>query len=148
MTLHMLALHPDVGRLMRFASRERLLPPGGDLGYACHAVLVGAFGVNAPKPFAWCAPGTRAGGRDGRLLAYARVGLPELASSAASFADPELAAILALESGASKEMPSQFAPGTRLGFRVRIRPVVRTGKDRDGTGARERDAHDRTATDT
>ncbi len=141
MTLHMHAFQPDLGTLMRFATRERLLPPGGDLGYLFHSVLSGTFGESAPKPFIWCAPGTRSGGAAGRLLCYSPLSLDDLITHIVSFAEPTIAALLDVDSAASKSMPEMFSPGSRLGFRVRIRPVVRTGKERDGTGGRERDAY-------
>lgn len=141
MTLFMHAFQPDVAQLIRFATRERLLPPGGDLGYALHAVLSASFGDLSPKPFVWCAPGTRSGGRAGRVLCYSQTELPALISHADSFADPTVRALLDLESAASKRMPDDISEGTRLGFRVRIRPVLRTGKARDGSGGKERDAY-------
>ena len=141
MTLYMHAFAPDAGRLMRYASRERLLPPGGDLGYALHAALTGTFGDSAPKPFIWCAPGTRSGGDHGRILCYSVRTLDVLLAHAHAFAEPTVAALLNLPSSESKEMPASFDVGSRLGFRVRIRPVLRTGKSRDGTGGKERDAY-------
>ncbi len=141
MTLYMHAYQPNLGALVRHATRERLLPPGGDLGYAFHSVLTAAFGELAPKPFVWCAPGTPSGGRGGRVLCYSRTALSDLIAHCSSFADPTVCALLDVESAASKTMPESFAEGTRIGFRVRIRPVVRTGKARDGTGGKERDAY-------
>lgn len=134
------AFEPDLSKLMRFASRERLLPPGGDIGYALHAVLAAAFGTRAPKPFMWCPPGSRSGGTGGRILCYSHETLGDLCETATSFADPAATAIMDLANAESKRMPDAFATGGRLGFRVRVRPVVRTGKDRDGVGSKERDA--------
>ena len=141
MTLFMHALQPDLDRLMRFATRERLLPPGGDIGYALHVALAASFAERAPKPFVWCAPGTRSGGRSGRLLCYSSEPLDILLTHAEAFAEPTALALLGLTSAESKTMPLDFAPGTRVGFRVRIRPVLRTGKARDGSGGKERDAY-------
>ena len=135
------AFQPDVGQLMRFATRERLLPPGADLGYALHSTLTGAFGELAPKPFVWCAPGTRSGGAGGRVLCYSHIPMKELQAQAASFGQPGCTALLDLETAATKTMPDAFASGTRLGFRVRLRPVLRTGRNRDGSGGQERDAY-------
>lgn len=134
------AFQPDLGKLMRFASRERLLPPSGDLGYVLHAALAGSFGDAAPKPFVWCPPGTRNGGTGGRLLCYSRKSLEELIGIASAFAEPTVAALLHLSTAESKSMPDHFAKDSRLGFRVRVRPIVRTGKARNGTGGKERDA--------
>jgi len=134
------AFQPDLSKLMRFATRERLLPPGGDLGYALHVALSASFGAAAPKPFVWCPPGTRSGGTGGRLLCYSRTSLPELIGRAEAFAEPTVSALLDLSTADSKAMPEVYPEASRLGFRVRLRPVIRTGRARDGTGGRERDA--------
>lgn len=127
MTLQLYSFQPDLGRLMRLAARERLLPPGGDLGYAIHAALAATFGEHAPKPWVLLAPG-QGGGRAGRLLAYGSASLEVLRAHAATFSDPAFAAPLALEHAEERPMPPSFRAGTRLGFRVRVRPVARTGK--------------------
>lgn len=130
----MLYLHsfcPDLAGLMRFAARERLLPPGDDPGYAIHAAFAAAFGDRAPKPWALLRPG-QGGGPAGRLLAYAPTPLDELREHAATFADPAFTAPLALDRAATRVMPTVFPRGTHLGFRVRVRPVARTGKPLDG----------------
>jgi len=140
MTLRMLAFQPDFGRLGRLAARERLLPPGDDLGYAVHAVFAASFAEAAPKPFAVFPPGAPGGGPAGRLLAYSSHALDDLRRHAARFAAPAFSTVLDLDSAGEKLMPEAFAPGIRLGFKIRVRPVARTGKGRDGAGARERDA--------
>jgi len=143
MTLHLLSFRPDFDRLMRLAHREKLVPPGGDLGYALHAVFAATFGEGAPRPFRLFSPGEPGGGPAGRLLAYSPRPLPDLTAHAATFADPTFAAPLALEDAEEKVMPTDFPVGTRLGFEVRIRPVARTGASPDGTvGARERDVYE------
>jgi CRISPR system Cascade subunit CasE len=141
MTLYMHSLQPDLSRLMRFATREHLLPPGDDLGYTFHVALTASFAAVAPKPFVWCAPGTKSGGRLGRLLCYSKSPLAQLVAHSESFADPATHALFDMTSADSKEMPSAFINGARLGFRSRIRPVLRTGKGRDGSGGKERDAY-------
>lgn len=157
MGLTLLSFRPDFSRLMYLASRERLnplgekgeheapqpaLPPGGDLGYALHAVFRASFDDLAPRPFRLLVPGEPGGGPSGRLFAYSAVPLAELKSRAALFADPAFLNVLALERAEDKPMPTAFAPGTRLGFAVRLRPVQRTGASPDGrTPARERDVY-------
>lgn len=131
MTLHLHAFQPDLGRLMRLAAHQRLLPAGDDSGYAVHAVLAATFGDLAPAPWALLRPG-EGGGPRGRLLAYSPHPLNTLLAHAAAFAEPTFAAVLDLAAAASKSMPERFAPGTRLGFRVRLRPVSRTGKPLPG----------------
>lgn len=151
MALFLYSFQLDVGRLTRLADREKLLPPGDDLGYAIHAVFASTFGDHAPKPFAFFAPGPGGGGPSGRLLAYAPVPRETLFTHAETFADPAFSAPLDIPYAAGRCMRDEFPVGTRLGFRVRIRPVVRTGAwrvDASGAGAdspaprkaRERDA--------
>lgn len=151
MTLHLLSFRPDFPRLTALAAREKLLPPGGDAGYLLHAVFAASFGPLAPASFRLLAPGEPGGGPSGRLLAYAHAPLADLRAHADAFADPAFLAPLALDHAADKPMPTVFAPGTRLGFAVRVRPVQRTGAPRDGGGrGRERDVFlaARAATDT
>jgi CRISPR system Cascade subunit CasE len=124
--LHMLSFRPDMNRLMRLATRERLLPPGDDLGYALHAIFVASFGELAPKPFALLPPGTR--GREWRLFAYSPQPLDTLRAHASAFADPEFLAPLDLDTAVAKAMPCAFETGACLAFRLRVRPTVRTGK--------------------
>jgi CRISPR system Cascade subunit CasE len=138
----MVSFTPDPARFARFAARERLLPPGDDTGYAWHAVLAAAFGPLAPKPFAWMPPRTREGGSQGRLLGYTGHHLDALRAQATAFADPVVLEVLRLEDAAVKVMPSGYHTGQSFGFRVRVRPTVRTGASRDGQRARERDAYD------
>lgn len=148
MTLHLLSFRPDFDRLMRLAHREKLMPPGGDLGYALHAVFAAAFADAAPRPFRLFSPGEPGGGPGGRLLAYSARPLADLAAHAATFADPTFVAPLDLATAEEKIMPTDFPVGTRLGFEVRLRPVVRTGASPDGTvGARERDVYRGAAAD-
>lgn len=143
MTLHLLSFRPDFDRLMRLAHREKLVPPGGDLGYALHAIFAASFGEAAPRPFRLFSPGEPGGGPAGRLLAYSSRPLTDLTAHAATFADPAFAGPLALGLAEEKIMPTDFPAGTRLGFEVRIRPVARTGASADGrVGARERDIYE------
>ena len=88
MSLHMLSFRPNFIRLSSLAAKERLLPPGGDAGYALHAVFTASFGELAPKPFLLLPPGVPGGGPAGRLLAYSRASLHDLVTRAGAFADP------------------------------------------------------------
>lgn len=134
--MYLISFQPDVGAVTRLAARERLLPPGDDLGYAWHAVFAASFGDLAPRQFIYLPPGEHGGGPSGRLLAYAAHSLDMLREAVASFADPQFSTPLRLESAREKVFPTAFASGTRLGFQVRLRPVVRSterrGDDRSG----------------
>lgn len=138
MTLHMLQCTPDLARLVRWAEQQRLLHPRleDDLGYALHAALRAAFGDHAPAPFALLRPTTR----PAMLLAYSSVDAATLRNHAATFAEPVVSALLGLSDLAGKPMPERLAAGQRLGFSLRIRPVVRTDRDGQRTRTRERDA--------
>lgn len=148
MSVFLHAFPADIARVMRLATREHLLPPGDDLGYAVHAMFAATFGKAAPRCWAFLPPG-RGGGPNGRLLAYSTCSLDELRAGAAKFADPSFSGPLDLENAEGRLMPT-FEVGNRLTVRVRLRPVIRRGADRPGyvretatTGARgrERDAY-------
>lgn len=142
MTLTLISFRPDFSRLMALSAREKLLPPGGDLGYALHAVFAASFGDLSPKPFRLFEPGEPGGGPSGRLLAYSEASLDALRAHAATFADPAFSVPLCLDDAEAKAMPTEFPAGTRLGFNLRLRPVQRTGASADGsTKARERDVY-------
>jgi CRISPR system Cascade subunit CasE len=113
--------------LAAWATRQGLLSLDGDYGYALHALISTVFGGQAPKPFRYL------GGQRG-LLAYTDRTAETLRESA-NFATPDVARALGLESLDARPFPSAWREGQRLGFEVRIRPVVRT-KD-----SRERDAY-------
>ncbi|AQH01821.1 type I-E CRISPR-associated protein Cas6/Cse3/CasE [Burkholderia sp. KK1] len=126
-TLNLIHCEPDLRRLVSWAARQDWIPPGGDIGYALHAALGRAFGDRAPKPFYY---------RDERsgLLAYSSSSADEL-REAASFASPDIAALLGLDAvrgggGLSiREFPARWTKGRVLGFEVRVCPVVR---DKEG----------------
>lgn len=138
---HIVSITPNPHRLLRLAVRERLLPPGEDLGYTWHAVLAAAFGERAPKPFRWFQPNTREGGTCGKLLGYSSFSIEELREHAA-YADPQFTEVLHLDEAASKRMPTEFAASRQLRFQVRLRPVRRVGAQPDGSKATERDVYD------
>lgn len=125
MSLQLMRCQPDPIALAAWATRHGLLSPDGDYGYALHALLTAAFGGQAPKPF--CYLGERQG-----LLAYTNSNLDSL-RKLARLATPAVARVLRLNSLDSRLFPSSWRTGQRLGFEVRVRPVVRTstGHERD-----------------
>jgi CRISPR system Cascade subunit CasE len=133
---HMIRLEPDMARAMEWGAREKLLKPSGDDGYLWHALLKAAFGEFAPKPFRLVEP---SGGRPPYLVGYVNATEDALRSHAAAYADPAIAAALGLPALAIKLMPNSFASGRKLGFEVRVRPVVRQTKDGDRDRKREID---------
>ena len=138
MTLHLIQLCPDVPRLVRWATAQGVLPREGedDLGYALHALLAAAFDTLAPRPFVLL----RDGRRPATLLAYSTADATALREQATAFALPETIAALGLETLAGKAMPARFAAGRRLGFSLRVRPMIRADRDGDRAKAREVDA--------
>jgi CRISPR system Cascade subunit CasE len=125
MSLHILQCRPDPYALASWASRNGLVSPDGDYGYAFHALLSAAFGAGAPKPFRYL------GGRQG-LLAYTTQDLAELREHAA-LATPDVANALGLGDIAARAFPTAWRVGQHLSFEVRVRPVVRAkdGRERD-----------------
>jgi CRISPR system Cascade subunit CasE len=132
----MVRLDPDTARAMEWGAREKLLKPGGEDGYLWHALLAASFGDLAPKPFRLVEPNDH---RPPYLLGYAHAPEEELRRHAAEFCDPAVASALGVSSLAVKVMPDCFAAGRRLGFEVRVRPVVRQTKDGDRNRKREID---------
>ena len=115
----------DTRRLMHLSQRQR----HDDLGYLVHTVLTGLFGDAAPKPFAittHLAMGQVAGGRV-NVLGYAQT--DALQDRAREIALPEHYATVDWDSFATKPMATEFAPGRRLGFEVRVCPTVRKASD-------------------
>ena len=125
MTFQLLRLEPDSKALALWASRNGGLSPDGDHGYALHALFCIAFGNLAPKPFRYL------GERQG-LLAYSTAELEDLRLNA-SLAPPDVARALGLEKLDARAFPTVWKMGQRLGFEVRIRPVVRCkdGREQD-----------------
>ena len=138
MSLYMLQATPDLSGLIRWSERTGLFQtrPEDDLGYPLHAVLRAAFDTLAPAPFALM----RHAVRPATLLAYSAHPAQALREQAAAFAEPDATAAIGLTTLVDKQMPDQFAVGRRLGFTVRVRPVVRVDRDGDRSRARERDA--------
>lgn len=130
MSLFLTQCFPDPVALAAFAQRNRLVPPGGDPGYAVHALLGAAFGAAAPRPFRLFESGRG-------LLAYSQAS-PESLQAHAELAPPDVHRALGLGSLQGRAVPSAWPVGRLLGFEVRVRPVIRT---RDQAGrVRERDA--------
>ncbi|MCB1939534.1 MAG: type I-E CRISPR-associated protein Cas6/Cse3/CasE [Rhodocyclaceae bacterium] len=125
MNLTLLQCHPDPRRLATWATRFGLTAGGDDLGYALHTLLAAAFGEAAPKPF-------RHFGDVRGLLAYSAHD-PDALQLAAQTAAPDVYATLGLERFATRSFPTEWASDRRVGFEVRVRPVLRTreGRERD-----------------
>lgn len=125
MSLTLVQCHPDPRRLAAWATRFGLTAGGDDLGYALHTLLAAAFGEASPKPF-------RHFGDVRGLFAYSEHDADHL-QLAAQMAAPDVHAVLGLERFATRNFPTDWAAGRRLGFELRVRPVLRTreGRERD-----------------
>ena len=125
MTFQLLRFRPEPVALATWATRHGFLSPDGDFGYALHALLTAAFGEGAPRPFRYLSEGQG-------LLAYSDRPIESLRENAV-LATPEVAGALGLGSLEARRFPSNWRAGQRLGFEVRVRPIVRTkdGRERD-----------------
>jgi CRISPR system Cascade subunit CasE len=110
-----------------------LFQAGGDPGYVLHALLTGVFDKHVPRTFSY------ASAQQG-LLAYTTLP-PEIVAQRVALAEPEIVATLGLATSAEnlgysiRRFPTSWAVGTRLGFEVRTRPIVRRASTRKETDA-------------
>ena len=129
--LRMVRGEVDLREFNRWMGSRRLQDPD----HAMHCLLKECFGdfyTNdnpagiAPQPFRMVA--TR-GASVGCLYGYTRVDADELREMAGVCACPLQEQVMPPSSLASKPMPTEWRVGLRLGFEVRVRPIVRLRKD-------------------
>ena len=109
-----------------------------DPDHGMHCLLNECFGKDlAPRPFRMIVP---RGGSRGCLYGYGRAGADVLREAAGIYADPLQCRTLPAASIDSKPMPSQWQLGQRLGFEVRVRPIVRRTDKADCRPRKEWDA--------
>ncbi len=123
--LLMSCLEPDMTRAARWGISNGVVRPGADDGYFWHALLKAVFGDLAPKPFRVVEPERRRP----YLLGYGAADKAALLAQAHAFASPDASEAIGLSSLAMKSMPASFPASARLGFEVRVRPVVRTTRN-------------------
>ncbi len=111
----------------RWMGTRRLQDPD----HAMHCLLTECFGELAPRPFRLMA--TR-GAAAACLYGYGAADAGDLRDAAATFAEPLQSRIIPADGIQSKPMPSEFPAGKRLGFDLRIRPVIRKAR---GSGREE-----------
>ena len=129
--LHMVRADIDTIQFRRWMGSRQLV----DEDHAMHCLLTECFGDIAPKPFRLMLPRSE---QRGTLYGYARADVEELRDMASVCACPLQEKVLPLASLDGKPMPSVWQPGKRLGFEMRIRPVVRPTKN---AGQRPCDRH-------
>ena len=122
--LQLVRVEVSVRDFHRWMGTRRLQDPD----HAMHCLLTECFGDLAPKPFRLVA--TR-GASTACLYGYGAADAGELRDAAATFAEPLQSRIIPMAGIDSKAMPSEFPAGKRLGFDLRIRPVVRLHRDLD-----------------
>ncbi|MDK2955369.1 MAG: system Cascade subunit CasE [Desulfovibrionales bacterium] len=133
MTLHMLSIPTNPGRLYEWARREAGLSLD-DEGYLLHVALRKAFGGASPQPFAL--KKNRAG--DWTVLGYGPDGADDLRREQSMIASPLLTEAFQPRGVASKAMPEDWPAGRRFGFEVCCCPIKR-GKA--GQGPAEHDVY-------
>ncbi len=121
-TLRMIRGDVDLREFNRWMGSRQLQDPD----HAMHCLLKECFGELAPKPFRLVA--TR-GATTGCLYGYGQADADALRESAAICACPLQEKVMPLSSLDSKPMPTQWRVGQRLGFEVRVRPIVRLKRD-------------------
>lgn len=114
----------DRGWTARRRRDGREADAGFDPDRALHHILDETFGPSLLKPFRLMVPHRR---NSGTLYAYAGASKEDLLTRVAETAMPEGAGgrILNLSQLDTKNMPVKWDAGKRLGFDVRVRPVVR-----------------------
>ena len=117
--LQLIRAQVSVRDFQRWMGQKRLQ----DSDHAMHCLLAECFGPDlAPQPFRLILP---RGDGQGTLYGYGCADAAALREQAALFADPAQSRILPAEDLESKAMPAAWQAGQRLGFEVRIRPIVR-----------------------
>ena len=132
-TLQMLRADVSVRDFQRWMGTRRLQDPD----HAMHCLLTEVFGELAPKPFRLMIP---RGCRRGTLYGYGSATAAAFREAASSFADPLQLRAVPPGSVDTKPMPPEWQKGKRLGFEIRVRPVVRKARGSQRAGA-ELDAY-------
>ena len=118
----------------RWMGMRRLQDPD----HGMHCLLTECFGRDlAPRPFRAIFP---RGGSHGCLYGYGSAGADDLREAVGAYADPLQCRIIPPHSIDSKPMPAEWTAGRRLGFEVRMRPIVRRTDKADTRPGKEWDA--------
>ncbi|WP_347267664.1 type I-E CRISPR-associated protein Cas6/Cse3/CasE [Paracoccus sp. (in: a-proteobacteria)] len=130
MSLHLVELPLSLPALNRWAGPRSFSRGVFDEGLALHHLLGEVFGPAALQPFRlMVAPRTQ----QGTVYAYASRPAAELRRDAQAVLGPAHADVVTLEALRSLPRPAEgWREGQRLGFDVRLRPVVRLAKAAGG----------------
>lgn len=126
-SLQMVRAEVNARDFQRWMGMRRLQDPD----HAMHCLLTECFGDLAPRPFRVILP---RGNSAACLYGYGQSGADELREAAAICADPLQASIIPASTMDTKPMPTEWRTGKRLGFEVRIRPIIRKSR---GSGREE-----------
>lgn len=126
--LYMARLQLDARRLAQLAERQRLPPGHEDTGFLVHAQLAALFGDSVLRPFRALDKRDQV-----EILGYTRIDSQGLVDRAKRFADPADYAACDWNRLATKPMPPSWRGGERLGFEVRVCPIVRLARDATAT---------------
>ena len=133
-SLQMVRAEISARDFQRWMGMRRLQDPD----HGMHCLLTECFGRElAPRPFRTIFP---RGGSRGCLYGYGLAGADDLREAAGVYADPLQCRIIPPGSIDSKPMPAEWAAGKRLGFEVRVRPIVRRTDKVDTRPGKEWDA--------
>lgn len=127
--LYMLRMELDIPRLMDLGRRRRLSLQDTDTAYLVHCALGETFGDASPQPFVIEKPVQSAAARHLSVLAYSSQSEDKLRARAQALADPSTYKIINWSRLAAKPLPAEWPTTCRLGFQVRVCPVVRMMKE-------------------
>jgi len=119
--LFMIQMWFDLRRLVALGRALHLPVQRVDDNYITHCALRELFGDHAPGPFSV----ENNSGKHLRVLAYSSLPSDDLQATAQAFASPVVYQIPDWSRLISKPMPKAVLQGTRLGFELRVCPVVR-----------------------
>lgn len=131
--LQMVRAKVDAQEFHRWMGEKRLRDPD----HAMHCLLTECFGELAPRPFRLILP---RGSRIGIFYGYGRSDADTMRQMADIYADPLQSRVISVDEIDSKTMPSAWQLGQRLGFEVRVRPVVRRARANSERRHREMDS--------
>ncbi|KAA0909890.1 type I-E CRISPR-associated protein Cas6/Cse3/CasE [Aquicoccus porphyridii] len=134
MSLHLIEMPLSLPALNRWAGQRNIGHGLFDEGLALHNLLGEAFGPTVLQPFRLLvAPRARTG----TLYAYSAAQAEELRNAASPVLGPSEAEVVSLDALRSVERPeTTWQEGMRLGFDLKIRPVVRLASPLNGADGR------------
>ena len=130
MSLHLIEMPMSLPSLHRWAGQRSIGRGLFDEGLALHHLLGEVFGPATLQPFRLLvAPRAR----NGTLYAYSAAAAEDLRASAASLLGPSENEVVSLAALRSVERPeTTWKEGMRLGFDLKVRPVVRLASAIEG----------------